>query len=79
MSKELSKKEKIIHPESVRNNKIKTLNNILCMINDEIKIVKTINESEQKEQFEKNSIKKLAIENIQMLSGSFNILNDGDI
>ena len=79
MSKELSKKEKIIHPESVRNNKIKTLNNILCMINDEIKIVKTINESEQKEQFEKNSIKKLAIENIQMLSGSFNILNDGDV
>lgn len=79
MSKELSKKEKIIHPESVRNNKIKTLNNILCMINDEIKIVKTINESEQKEQFEKNSIKKLAIENIQMLSGSFNILNDGEV
>ncbi len=79
MSKELSKKEKIIHPESVRNNKIKTLNNILCMINDEIKIVKTINESEQKEQFEKNSIKKLAIENIQILSGSFTILNDGDI
>ena len=61
MSKELEKKEKVMHPESVRKNKIKTLNNILCMINDEIKIVKTINESEQKEQFEKNSIKKLAI------------------
>lgn len=79
MGKELEKKEKVMHPDNVRRNKIKTLNNILCMINDEIKIVKTINESEQKEQFEKNSIKKLAIENIQMLSGSFNILNDGEV
>lgn len=79
MGKELEKKEKVMHPDNARKNKIKTLNNILCMINDEIKIVKTINESEQKEQFEKNSIKKLAIENIQMLSGSFNILNDGEV
>lgn len=71
-------KPKTIHPDDVRKNKVQTLNNILCMINDEVKIVKIINENAVAEAFVKNSAKRLALENIQILAGSFNTLNGGE-
>lgn len=76
--KKAENNKKSIHPEDVKKNKTQTLNNILCMLNDEIKIIKSINEN-SKETFEKNSAKRQTLENIQILSNSFNILNDGEI
>ena len=81
MSKEKESKQqcksKTIHPDDVRRNKIQTLNNILCMMNDEVKIVKSINEN-SKEDFEKNSAKRQTLENIAILSQAFKTLNGGE-
>ena len=70
-------KIKTIHPDDVKRNKIQTLNNILCMMNDEVKIVKSINEN-SKEAFEKNSAKRQTLENILILANAFSTLNDGE-
>ena len=69
--------QKTIHPDDVKRNKIQTLNNILCMMNDEVKIVKAINEN-SKEAFEKNSAKRQTLENIAILSQAFKTLTDGE-
>ena len=54
--------------------KLATLNNILCLMNEEVKKVKAVNEVENEEAFKINTVKRNAFENIQMLSNSFNTL-----
>lgn len=57
-------------------NRKKTLNNILCLMNDEIKITKESIESSDK--LASQAIRRTAIENIAMLSNSYKAISDGD-
>lgn len=68
MSKNDKKPKKVlINKKHVKKNKLKTLNNLLCVINEEIKMIKSFNESGDNSPEQKRK----AIENINIISSSF--------
>lgn len=73
----MSKQQKTIatlKQKNIEKAKLATLNNILCLINEEVKKVKALNESDNAELLAVNSAKRNAFENVQILSGLFKIL-----
>jgi hypothetical protein len=61
-----------ITENSIKKNELKTLNNVLCMINEEIQVVASTNKKDGNElNGAAVSIKKAAIENIKNLTLSY--------
>lgn len=72
----------IITKKKVKESKLKTLNNLLCLVNTEIGKVKSLNDKKhisQSKVGEHFAIKKDAIQNIHVLISSFNTLSDGEL